>query len=187
MIKALLSVLAPFKLYAYGAILIGLAISGWKLYDTIYERGYAASERIWTAKYADDKTAWEDQRYALLNRARNAEWEAELAQKHIDYAREEERGKHAKTIADLSAKLRAGAIRLYDPYTTTPGDQSNCDRPAEAASNTGGADDQRGTELSTTTAEFLAGEADRADGVVLKYNYCVDTLALFQKSCGMPD
>jgi len=186
MLKTISTLFTAYRLYFYGVILIGLVIGGWKLYDTVYDRGYAAAESVWTARHAKDNAAWQDQLYEQMNRVRHVEWEAGLAQNALERERQEEREKHAKDVADLNAKLRSGAIRLHDPYAT-PRNQADCNRGAEGTADSTRADQERGTELSTTTAEFLAGEADRADGVVMKFNRCVDELDLLQRKYGTPE
>lgn len=80
------------------------------------------------------------------------------------------------TIADL----RAGNVRLSVQLAAA---RAGAQRDGQAAGGTAGAADQGAGELPLDTAEFLIGEASRADDLAIRFNEAVDVIAQDRATC----
>jgi len=150
--------------YLVGAVLCVAALGG------AYWRGGETREAIVRGEYAArDLQASEEARIAERGiaaryRAQEQKWQEAFGKAGADYRR--------KLGENATALLVADAVRLRDPHATK---QACGDSAPQAATNTNAAN-SGGTELSEKFASFLRSEASRADAVVLKLNYCIDTL-----------
>jgi hypothetical protein len=89
--------------------------------------------------------------------------QAAIAEKYRKEREDNDRKKNA-----VIAGLRSRAIVLRDPGSA----QSCGSSPGEATAPAPGSDGKAGTELSPELAQFLVGEADRADGIVKQLAAC---------------
>jgi prophage endopeptidase len=81
------------------------------------------------------------------------------------------------------AGVRAGTIRLRIPQSAT-NDHNTANADTEAGTSACGCDAKAGTELPQETAEFLWGEASRADEIVEQLNACQSIVNEDRRLCG---
>lgn len=87
----------------------------------------------------------------------------------------------AKAVHDRDvAAVRAGALRLRDPFAKCP--LGSAAAPAGAGSSLG--DGPAGAELSGAVTEFLLGEASRANAIVEQLTTCQQVVIEDRKLCG---
>lgn len=162
-------------------VVLGLAGAGfWYYGHWMYGEGKKAAEltvaqrdnkdliaaRAEVSKLNADVRALEDQ-HAIEVAAIDTQGQEEL--RRVQAAKE-------KFVGDVVA----GRIRLFDPYTRCPG--NSADSASKVASALSVGDAARGAELSKPLANFLIGEASRADQVVVKLTTCQTLLG--QRSLG---
>jgi hypothetical protein len=135
-----------------------------------YWRGGETREAIVRGEYAArDLQASEEARIsergiASRYRAQEQKWQEAFGKAGADYRR--------KLGENATALLAADAVRLRDPYASG---KACGDSAPQAAANTNAAN-SGGAFISPAFDRFLKSEASRADAVVLKLNFCIDTL-----------
>jgi hypothetical protein len=150
--------------YLVAAILFLCAIGG------AYVKGRTDGDKITRAEYvARDLQASEEARIAEKGlsaryRAQEQQWQGAFQVAGKQYER--------KLDAQATAARVAESVRLHDPYATV---QACSGGPSQASANTNAAN-AGGADLSPKFASFLRSEASRADAVVAKLNFCIDTL-----------
>lgn len=134
------------------------------------EAGHTAERVSWQAK-DNQELAQANAKIILLEtaaRAQEHQHAAQLAQVATTY--EKEKADVAAQKDSVIAQLRAGTVRLHDPYS--PGFKAPGSPASPAAASTGRCDGGEGSELSQRTSEFLVGLASRADEVVKQLQAC---------------
>lgn len=134
------------------------------------EAGHTAERVTWQAK-ANQELAQANAKIVELETDARA-----LEQKHAAQL-DQVATTYEKELSDVTVKkdsviaqLRAGAIRLHDPYA--PGFKAPGGPASPAAAGTGRCDGGAPAELSQRTSEFLVGLASRADEVVKQLQAC---------------
>ena len=168
-------------------ILLGIGIAFIASVLTVggYEHhaGATAENAKWEQRYAQETA----QAAATINklqteaRTKEAAYEAGMVALAGNYQKEL-KNEQDQSAADLAA-VRAGALSLRDPFATgtlSAGPSSAGTITASAGSGHGAP----GCELSQPTAEFLVGEADRADGIVRQLDACQAIVVQDRQECG---
>lgn len=133
------------------------------------EAGHTAERVTWQAK-TNQELAQANAKIIQLETAARAQEQQHAAQlEQVATTYEKEKADVTAQKDSVIAQLRAGAIRLHDPYS--PGFKAP-GSPTSPAASTGRCDGGAGSELSQRTSEFLVGLASRADEVVKQLQAC---------------
>lgn len=102
------------------------------------------------------------------NRVRELEHSLDLLKEKTveQYTKDQE--KIEELESRVTSLIRSGSVRLRDPNRTSSSCQSTSQTPGPTSNNNGSG----GDELPEATAEFLWGEASRADSIVVKLTAC---------------
>jgi prophage endopeptidase len=173
MIARLLSTFAPSLLPGLGAflnpwVLLAVLAAAVGLYAYGRHDGAKITEATWQAREAAEQ-AKAAQRISDLNREARAQERRHaeaLAAISAGYQAKLQRNEDDKNR--VIADLRARAVRLSIP--------ARCPAPrggaGDAAASAGGRDGAARAELSDEAAQFLVGEASRADAIVHQLTAC---------------
>jgi prophage endopeptidase len=134
------------------------------------DAGHIAERGVWQAR-ANAELASANAKILQLSaevRATEQRHASELDQVAAEY--EKEKAHVAAQTDFVIAGLRAGGLRLRDPYT--PAIPAGGDPAGQATPATSGGNGGTGGELSEQTSEFLIGEASRADEIVKQLQAC---------------
>lgn len=132
--------------------------------------GQTMERTQWQAREVKELKAANDKIAELEHAARSAELDyAAAMDKVATQFEQEKRNANIKTNR-LIAQLRAGDLRLYDPAARS---ESACAGTTSATpASPGSGDGATAGGLSGAATEFLLGEAERADEIVLQLNAC---------------
>ncbi|MDR2188922.1 MAG: lysis protein [Azonexus sp.] len=154
------------------ALMAALALGVYTAVSSIYEAGRGFERGLWQAREAEELIAANAEIARLVTAARAAEQahSAAMAAAALSYQEKitHETHRRDRVIADL----RNGALRLRDPGPATTGQNAACDPAAQTSTAAAGGDDPPAPGLSRPTAEFLVGEAARADAVAVQLAAC---------------
>jgi hypothetical protein len=134
------------------------------------DAGHTAERVAWQAKEVAEVTAANAKITQLEDAARVAEQAHVTAVAAISTTYEGKlQNAKAQAAADVAA-VRARTIVLHDPgaISACPGGSGS----PETAAGAGGRDGAAGRQLSDDAAQFLLGEANRADAIVEQLNAC---------------
>lgn len=136
--------------------------------ERAFQRGVAQTTALWE-KRANQELAdaqAEIERLRTLKDAAARAHQAELHQAAQDY--EKRRAENERSKDRFVADVRAGRVVLRDPGRTAPPacPQAGGGAGSAPAAPVAGGDDAKGGGLSGEAAEFLLGEAARANAVV---------------------
>lgn len=155
-------------LYAVAALvfvvsLAGAGLKGYSLGANNVRAEYAARDAKAAADYAAKERELTD-----AARKKEAEWASAFQKAGKNFQRELDKNAttHLAILADIDAK------RLRDPYA----DSKACGNQASTTPANPVATSPTGTEFSAKADRFFKREAQRADGVAIALNFCIDLL-----------
>lgn len=132
--------------------------------------GHTAERTAWMEKENKELTSANAEIMRLESEARLKEHAHAEAVNEVAATYQGEINASDAKIAGLVAAVRDGAIRLSDPGARP---ESACSGgSAKTPASAGGGNGKAGAELSGQAAEFLLGEAGRADKVVKQLTAC---------------
>jgi prophage endopeptidase len=162
------------------AVLGGIAWYGSGRYDA----GEAAERAEWTKRENAELTTANAKILKLTNEARATETRhaADLVAIATRYEKEKTRVLK-QTQADVAA-VRAGTLVLRDPGRTARQDPGRDPGGATATAASVG-DGAAGSQLSSTSAEFLLELANEADAVVVQLTAAQEVIRAAMEACGV--
>lgn len=179
----------PYRMVGY--LVASLAVVGTvylavnKAYNWAYDNGVTAEKLMWESRESEELAVANKTILDLTDKARKDEAQHNLnlatISTNFEGIRQNEKLKNDRIIADISA----GTIRLRDKYANTSGKGSCASGSGEATTRTSEHNGETGSELSTTTSEFLYGLASESDEIIEQLTACQAVVIEDRRLCGV--